>query len=57
MIGPIAGWRHDAFMLSVSGLQSKLATVTKEDGHLMLYTEIQHMGSQEQSWPLIVAVN
>ena len=32
MYGPIAGRRHDAFMLSVSGLQSKLATVTKEDG-------------------------
>ena len=31
MYGPIAGRRHDAFMLSESGLQSKLATVTKED--------------------------
>ena len=32
MYGPIAGRRYDAFMLSVSGLQSKLATVIKEDG-------------------------
>lgn len=29
--GPIVGRRHDAFMLSVSGLQSKLATITKRD--------------------------
>ena len=31
MYGPIPGRRHDAYMLSVSGLQSKLATITKPD--------------------------
>ena len=32
MFGPIAGHRHDAFMLRASGLQNKLATITKQDG-------------------------
>ena len=32
MYGPIAGRRHDAYMLRVSGLQAKLATITKPDG-------------------------
>lgn len=32
MYGPIAGRRHDAFMLSVSGLQPKLANIKKPDG-------------------------
>ena len=32
MYGPIAGRHHDAFMLSVSGLQRKLATITRQDG-------------------------
>ena len=32
MFGPIVGRRHDTFMLSVSGLQQKLANITKHDG-------------------------
>ena len=32
MYGPLVGRRHDAFMLSVSGLQSKLAKIQKQDG-------------------------
>lgn len=32
MYGPIVGRRHDTFMLSVSDLQSKLATITKQGG-------------------------
>ena len=32
MYGPVSGRRHDAYMLRVSGLQSKLATITKPDG-------------------------
>lgn len=32
MYGPIAGRRHDAFMLDVSGLQHKLATITNACG-------------------------
>ena len=31
MYGPIAGRRHDAYMLRVSGLENKLATITKPD--------------------------
>ena len=32
MYGPIAGRRHDAYMLQVSDVQAKLATITKPDG-------------------------
>ena len=32
MYGPIDGRRHDAYMLQESGLQAKLATITKPDG-------------------------
>ena len=32
MYDPIEGRRHDAFLLSVSGLQSKLANITRLDG-------------------------
>ena len=32
LYGPIAGRRHDAFMLSVSNLQSKLTAITMQDG-------------------------
>ena len=31
MYGPIAGRRHDAYMLRMSGLENKLATITKPD--------------------------
>lgn len=32
MFGPVVGRRHDAFMLSISGLQEKLANIKKQDG-------------------------
>ena len=32
MYGPLVGRRHDAFMLSVSGLQNKLENIKQQDG-------------------------
>ena len=33
MFGPLEGRRHDAFMLSVSGLPNKLRLFNRPDGH------------------------
>lgn len=32
LYGPVEGRQHDAYMLSASGLQSKLARITRQDG-------------------------
>ena len=49
--GPIAGWRHDAYMISV---RSKLATITKPDGSPYI---ILPMEFRQLFWPHITTAN